>query len=127
MTRLLLDSHVFLWWMADSRKLKTEARAAIADASALVHVSAATIWEVAIKARLGKVRPGTDSLWEEISANSFLELPISGKHAEVAGNLPLHHTDPFARMLVAQGQTEALTIVTHDRRFALYDVSILWT
>ena len=127
MSRLLLDSHAFLWWLADSRKLKRNARSAIAEASALVHVSAVTIWEIAIKARLGKVDPGTKDLDREIVANHFLELLISARHALVAGNLPPHHTDPFDRMLIAQAQVEELTIVTHDERFAAYKIPVLWT
>ncbi len=127
MSRILLDSHVFLWWMADDRKLKAEARAAIASPSALVHVSAATIWEIAIKARLGKVSPGTPSLSGEIAANGFVELPVLARHAESAGSLPPHHDDPFDRMLIAQSQLEGLTIVTHDKRFAPYKPQILWT
>ena len=127
MRRLLLDTHAFLWWLADSRKLKPDARTAIAEPSALVHVSAATIWEIAIKARLGKVNPGTKHVDEEIDANNFLELGISAHHAVSAGNLPLHHDDPFDRMLIAQARLEELTIVTHDRAFAAYKVPILWT
>ena len=127
MKRLLLDTHAFLWWLADSRRLKRDARSAIAEATALVHVSAATIWEIAIKSRLGKVDPGTKHLEQEIVANHFLELLISARHALVAGNLPLHHNDPFDRMLIAQAQVETLTIVTHDERFAAYKVPVLWT
>lgn len=126
-SRLLLDTHAFIWWLADSTKLKRQARAAIADPAALVHVSAATIWEISTKARLGRLNPGTKAIDREIAANSFLELAISARHAATAGNLPLHHDDPFDRMLVAQGQMEELTIVTHDERFADYDVPILWT
>jgi PIN domain nuclease of toxin-antitoxin system len=126
-SQLLLDTHVFLWWLADSPKLKREARSAIAEASALVHVSAVSIWEIAIKARLGKVDTGTKHLDREIAANGFSELKISAEHAQAAGNLPLHHDDPFDRMLIAQGQLEGLTIVTHDEAFSAYKVPILWT
>ena len=125
--KLLLDTHAFLWWLADSRRLKPEVRASIAEPSALVHVSAASIWEVAIKARLGKIKPGTKHLDEEITANHFSELEISARHAVAAGNLPLHHDDPFDRMLIAQAELEDLTIVTHDEAFAAYKVPILWT
>jgi PIN domain nuclease of toxin-antitoxin system len=125
--RLLLDTHSFLWWLSDSSKLKRVAREAISDPTALVHVSAATIWEVAIKARLGKVNPGTKYLDQEIEANHLLELEITARHALKAGNLPLHHDDPFDRMLIAQAQLEDLTIVTHDKAFAAYKVPIIWT
>jgi PIN domain nuclease of toxin-antitoxin system len=125
--RLLLDTHVFLWWLSDNRRLKPDARAAIAEPAALVHVSAATIWEVAIKARLGKIKVGTKHLDSEIVANQFSELEISSRHAVAAGSLPLHHDDPFDRMLIAQAELEDLTIVTHDEAFAAYKVPILWT
>ena len=127
MRRLLLDTRAFLWWLSDSRRLNREARAAISEASALVHVSAATIWEIAIKARLGKVNPGTKHLDQEIAANHFSELGISARHALAAGNLPLHHDDPFDRMLIAQAQLEELTVVTHDEAFGPYKIPIVWT
>ena len=92
-----------------------------------MHVSAATIWEIAIKTNLGGVNPGTKKIDEEISANHFLELGIAARHALTAGNLPLHHDDPFDRMLIAQAQLEDLTIVTHDKAFANYKVTVLWT
>ncbi|MBI4473696.1 MAG: type II toxin-antitoxin system VapC family toxin [Acidobacteria bacterium] len=127
MNRLLLDTHAFLWWLSDSPKLKRAARDAIAAPSALVHVSAATIWEISIKARLGKVNPGTKHIDREIAVNQFSELGIFARHALAAGNLPLHHEDPFDRMLIAQAQLENLTIVTHDEAFRPYKVGILWT
>src|SRR5439155_24607247 len=116
MRRLLLDSHIFLWWLADSRKLNDDARDAIAEASAMVHVSAVTIWEIAIKARLGKVHVRTKDLAGEIAANHFLELQISARHALAAGYLPSHHRDRFDRMLIAQARLEELRLITHDRR-----------
>jgi PIN domain nuclease of toxin-antitoxin system len=125
--RLLLDTHAFLWWLSDNSRLKPDARTAISDANSLVHVSAASIWEIAIKARLGKVNPGTRHVDEEIAANHFSELGISARHALAAGRLPLHHSDPFDRMLIAQAQLEQLTIVTHDKEFTGYKVPVLWT
>ena len=77
--------------------------------------------------RLGRLNPGTKAIDGEIAANDFLELPISARHAAVAGNLPPHHDDPFDRIMVAQAQTEDLMIVTHDKRFGEYKVTILWT
>ncbi len=127
MNRLLLDPHVFLWWLAESPKLRREARAAIADPTALVHVSAVTIWEIMIKARLGRLDPGTERIDQEIAANGFLELPVSAYHALTAGKLAPHHNDPFDRMLIAQAQVENLTVVTHDRLFFDYGVDILRT
>ena len=125
--RLLLDTHVFLWWLNDSPRLGKDAKVAIANQSSLVHVSAVTIWEIAIKAQLDRLDPGTDRIDQESAANNFIELPISAHHALVAGNLPLHHNDPFDRMLAAQAQVENLVLVTHDKVFSAYGVSVLRT
>lgn len=127
MRRLLLDTHVFLWWLGNTPKLGKPARDAIADPTALVHVSAVTVWEITIKARLGRLNPGTDRIDQEIAANHFVELPISAQHALVAGNLPPHHSDPFDRMLIAQAQVEDLVMVTHDSIFPAYGVTVLRT
>ena len=123
--RLLLDTHVFLWWRDDNRKLRANARHAIAEAQ-IVFVSAATAWEAAIKAALGRLRiPAT--IEAGVIESGFEKLPISFSHAESAAHLPSHHTDPFDRMLIAQSRAEGLTLVTHDRRLAPYEIDILWT
>jgi PIN domain nuclease of toxin-antitoxin system len=124
-SRLLLDTHVFLWWQADSGKLERAARAAIAGAE-LVFVSAASAWEAAIKAALGRLRLPA-SIEEGVVNSGFQKLPIAFAHAEAAAALPPHHTDPFDRMLVAQARIEGLALVTHDRRLAPYGVEIVWT
>jgi len=123
--RLLLDTHVFLWWRANDPSLKAAARTAIAEADA-VFVSAATAWEAGIKAARGRLEI-PDSVEAGVLDSGFERLPIRFAHAEAAAALPLHHADPFDRMLVAQAQVEALTFVTHDRRLATYEVAILWT
>jgi len=123
--RLLLDTHVFLWWRTGSRHLRPSAQRAIADAH-IVFVSAATAWEAAIKAALGRLRI-PDTIEAGVIDSGFEKLPISFVHAEAAARLPLHHADPFDRMLVAQARAEGLTLVTHDRRLALYAIDILWT
>ena len=105
-------------------RLSPPARAAIGGAE-IVFVSAASAWEAAIKAALGRLRlPAT--IEEGVGQSGFEKLPITFPHAERAGALPPHHGDPFDRMLVAQAQAEQLTLVTHDRRFEPYDVEILW-
>jgi PIN domain nuclease of toxin-antitoxin system len=124
-TRLLLDTHVFLWWRDDSRKLKTSARRAIAEAQ-IVFVSAATAWEAAIKSALGRLQI-PDTVEAGVIDSGFEKLPIGFSHAESAARLPPHHADPFDRMLVAQAKAEGLTLVTHDRRLAPYEIEILWT
>lgn len=123
--KLLLDSHVFLWWLADDPKLGAGARQAVTDPTSAVHVSAATIWELSIKAALGKLDLGGADLLQEIQENDFLELPMTGRHALAAAALPRHHDDPFDRMLIAQGRMEGLTIVTRDSAFRAYGAAIL--
>lgn len=124
--RLLLDAHAFIWWLTDDRRLSAPARRAIADLQSTVHVSAATIWELTIKASLGRITLGDADLVAEIAANEFLELPITARHADLAGRLPKEHDDPFDRMLVAQARLEGLTCVTRDRAFQAYGVAALW-
>jgi PIN domain nuclease of toxin-antitoxin system len=123
--RLLLDTFVYLWWLADDASLSEEARRAIADVRSVVHVSAASLWEASIKEALGRLELGGSDLTGEIAANGFIELPVSAAHARAAGHLPLHHSDPFDRMLVAQARLEGLTLVTSGDRLALYDVPLL--
>ena len=121
---LLIDAHVLCWWIADQPELAGEARAAIADPDNIVGVSAATIWELAIKQAAGRLEFDGD-FGEELDANRFDILPIGLDHALAAATLPQHHGDPFDRMLVAQAQIERLTIVTRDRRIPQYGVPVL--
>jgi PIN domain nuclease of toxin-antitoxin system len=123
--KLLLDSHVFLWWRANDPLLQVAARSAIADAD-VVFVSAATAWEAAIKASLGRLEL-PDTVESGVNDSGFEKMQISFSHAEGAAALPPHHGDPFDRMLVAQAISEGLTLVTHDRRLEAYEVPILWT
>ena len=122
--RLLLDTHVFLWWRADDRRLGSTARAAIAEAD-VVFVSAATAWEAGIKAALGRLR-FPDTIEAGVEDSGFEKLSITLAHAERAARLPKHHADPFDRMLVAQAEIEDLTIVTNDRALAAYASEIVW-
>lgn len=121
---LLLDTHVLIWWRTRDPRLSAAVRDAVALAP-LVAVSAASAWEAAIKANLGKLRLASP-FEEGVVASGFTPLPISFRHAELAGGLPLHHRDPFDRMLVAQARSEALTLVSADRQLEPYDVPILW-
>lgn len=122
--KLLLDTHVLLWWLAADPSLSARARAAIGAPRASVFVSAASAWEISIKRALGKL-DAPDDLAEQLSAHRFEPLSISVAHASAAGALPEHHADPFDRMLVAQAEAEDLTIVTRDKRFQLYGVTTL--
>ncbi|WP_067864512.1 type II toxin-antitoxin system VapC family toxin [Nocardia shimofusensis] len=120
---LLLDTHVVLWWFAAEPRLSDEVKARL-DHEPDVHLSAVTLWEIAIKQALGKLA-GPEDLLERIRAAGFVELPIRHDHAVAAGRLPLIHRDPFDRMLVAQANCEGLTLVTADPWCQKYDVSLL--
>jgi PIN domain nuclease of toxin-antitoxin system len=122
-SNLLLDTHIVLWWRANDRRLGAEARGAIATADA-VFVSVASAWEVAIKIRLGRLRI-PESFAKGVESSGFERLSITFEHAEAAGVLPQHHTDPFDRMLIAQAMSEDLTLVSADRVFAKYGVRLL--
>lgn len=121
--RLLLDTHVLLWWLADDEAPQTAARRAIADRHNLVAVSAASAWEISIKQALGKLE-APDDLEAQVEANGFRPLGITIADGLAAGALPRHHEDPFDRMLVAQAQANRLTVVTRDPLFALYDIDL---
>ena len=120
---LLLDTHVVLWWLADDPALAAGVKDQL-DHDPDVYVSAATIWEVAIKQVIGKL-PEPAGLPELIRGSGFAELPISSQHAVTAARLPMIHRDPFDRMLVAQARDENLTLVTRDQRCQRYDVAVL--
>ena len=124
--KVLLDSHTYLWWLADGPELSPAARAAVADPANMVLVSAASIWEIEIKRALGQLEAGSSDLVAEIEANRFGELPVSASHAAAAARLPRHHDDPFDRMLIAQSQVEGLACVTRDPAFEAYGVPCLW-
>jgi len=117
--RLLLDTHVFLWSVTASRQLKAETRAYLAAAEA-VYVSAASIWEIAIKSRLGKIDGDPGALAGAIDPSGFQELPVTAAHAVAVDRLPMHHTDPFDLLLIAQAFAEPLRLVTADRALAAY-------
>lgn len=123
--RLLLDTHAWLWWLGDDRRLGRRARQALSNPRSEVYVSAASAWEIAIKEAIGKLRLQKADLESEIAANGFLELPIRTRHALVAGRLAPVHEDPFDRMLVAQAQVEELAVVTSDPVFERYGVNVL--
>ncbi|MGH8217079.1 MAG: type II toxin-antitoxin system VapC family toxin [Steroidobacteraceae bacterium] len=121
--KLLLDTHVFLWTVTGHAALKAAARRLISTADA-VYVSAASIWEIAIKARLGKIEGDPEALVASIEDSGLIELPVFARHAAAVGKLPLHHSDPFDRLLIAQALIEPLRFVTADRALVAYGPSI---
>lgn len=123
--KLLLDTHVVLWWQRDDRRLNSAARRAIAEAD-IVWVSAASGWEVAIKSALGRLRLD-EPFRVLVAADEFTELPLTLEHTERLARLAHHHSDPFDRVLVAQALAEGATIVTHDRALTPYTVPVIWT
>jgi PIN domain nuclease of toxin-antitoxin system len=124
-SRLLVDTHALLWWLADDPSLSPAARDAIADPTNEPLVSAASVWEIAIKRSLGKLT-APDDLADRIADEGFASLPISAQHAWTVRDLPMHHADPFDRVLVAQAVVEGVPIVTTDARFAEYGVDVRW-
>ncbi len=119
--RLLLDTHVLLWSLAEPRELSRDARDALVSAHNDVFVSAVSGWEIAVKRAIGQLE-APDDLEAGVRQQGFLPLDLTFRHAEQAGALPTHHGDPFDRMLVAQAQVEGLVIVTRDTRIPLYDI-----
>jgi PIN domain nuclease of toxin-antitoxin system len=122
--RLLLDTHIFLWLAAGSPQLNSHARTLIAGANS-VYVSSVTIWESAIKTRIGKLTVDPDDLLLEIEKCCFQELPVLGRHVAGVARLPLLHADPFDRLLVAQAVTETLHLMTADAQLAAYSDLVL--
>lgn len=121
MQRLLLDTHTFVWSLADVPRLAEGARSAIADPRNDIFVSAITGWEIAVKRAKGRMT-APDNLSGMIEERGFTHLPLTFHHAEQAGKLPMHHRDPFDRFLIAQAQAEGLILVTRDRHISRYDV-----
>lgn len=127
--RLLLDSHALLWWLLDDRRLSDAAQAAIERRDSLVFVSAASLWEIGIKAAKGKLQLpeyGARRIREEMVAAGWIQLAVTWDHGLAVRDLPAVHLDPFDRLLVVQSRMEDLTLVTNDRLLARYDVDVLW-
>jgi PIN domain nuclease of toxin-antitoxin system len=126
--KVLLDTHVLIWWMEDAGRLSKQAAKTIRNPENQILISAVIGWELAIKVRIGKMKPRSilDGLDRVLDRESFSELPITLDMAVRAGLLPLHHRDPFDRLLVAQGQLLDVAILSADAVFDLYDVKRLW-
>ena len=122
---LLLDTHVLLWALDNHPTLSPAARTAIIDGHNVVFVSAATAWEITIKKALGKLQAPSDDYLDELKRHRFTPLDITTEHALAVERLPMHHADPFDRMLVAQAQVEKLTLVTRDPKILIYSVPII--
>jgi PIN domain nuclease of toxin-antitoxin system len=127
--RLLIDTHVFLWWLDGDSKLPVAMRKQIGETANEILVSAASAWELTTKARIGKLPRAlavADDVEQAISSQGFLELPVTVAHAAHAGNLPGPLRDPFDRLLIAQARIEGTPIVSADRAMDDYGVDRLW-
>lgn len=125
MSHFLLDTHILLWWLNDNPRLSSHAKTLISNPHNELYISSVSIWEASIKRALGRLEFNDDELYTAIDTDGFRELTVSITHAIAAGNLPRHHGDPFDRMLIAQAQTEDLSIITHDAQFQYYNVSLV--
>lgn len=127
--QLLLDSHVFLWWVEDDKKLSMHAKKLISNTGNVCYVSAATAWELAIKANQGKLKlesSVSSYLVRHLKANAFTWLDIKLTHIDCAEYLPQHHKDPFDRLLIAQAKAEKMQIVSADTALDAYEIERLW-
>lgn len=127
--QLLLDTHSFLWFIGGDKRLSAKAKEAIADLENEVFLSVASLWEMAVKINIGKLklpRPYEELIPEQLMQNEIRVLRAELSHLTQYIALPLHHRDPFDRLLVAQAQVEEMTVVSKDEAFESYDVDLLW-
>ena len=127
--KVLLDTHTFLWWNMGGEQLSPRAREIIADGRNEIFISAASAWEIAIKAARGRlVLPEEPARYviSRMSQHRFLSLPVQVGHALRVYDLPPHHADPFDRLLIAQSQLESLPLVSRDEDIQKYDLEIIW-
>jgi PIN domain nuclease of toxin-antitoxin system len=122
--RVLLDTHIFYWWFSESARISPRALKTISEAEA-VFVSSASIWEISIKARLGKIDADPQRLFDQMIVYGFRELPVWSKHAMLVAKLPMHHADPFDRLLIAQAISEPLHLVTVDTQLQPYSELVI--
>jgi len=125
---LLLDTHAFLWFVTGDRRLSRKARRAVEAADSELLISTASVWEVAIKASLGRLTLPTSvhDYFDDKVAAGFTILPIEWVHAAKVAELPVHHRDPFDRLIIAQGLVEGIPIVSGDPEFKAYGARIVW-
>ena len=127
--RAILDTNCFLWGITDSEKLSSAARSFMADLDNSLCLSAASLWEIAVKVSIGKLellRPFDQLIPEQLAVNAIDLLPIEPPHLSRLITLPFHHRDPFDRLIIAQAQTEDIALVSSDAVFQKYDVKLIW-
>ncbi len=123
--RLLVDTHTALWFLDGSRRLSATARGLIEDQTLERWISAAAVWEVAIERSTGKLKAPAD-FHERMRNQGVRGLPVTDAHAAAVGELPMHHRDPFDRLMVAQAIAEGMAILSVDEILRAYDVPVLW-
>ncbi len=129
MNRYLLDTHAFIWWVEDSPKLSKTASKTISNLENECYFSLASAWEMAIKISLGKLKLATSLrrfITENIAANDFRVLPIDFSHINKIESLAFYHRDPFDRLIIVQGMTEKMPIISADTDFGSYDIERVW-
>ncbi len=127
--RYLLDTHVLIWWLTENRRLSSSACRIIKSYRNHLFWSTASSWELSIKCALGRLEfeePLESLLPSELAKNQIEIMPIQNEEAILAGQLPMHHKDPFDRMLIAQANIESMGIITNDSKFRLYEADIYW-
>ena len=123
--KLLLDTHILLWWLSDNPRLKPKIRSAIASPQSCAMGSFASIWEIAIKHRIGKLNVSSAEVMALLESEGFALLPFAPQQCAMIEALPQHHADPFDHMIIAQAQAHDAAIITSDAQFAHYDVRCL--
>ena len=127
--RVLLDTHTFIWFITGSDELSDKARGLIEDANNQRFLSVASLWEMSIKVSIGKLNLDfsfPDLVIQKVYGNAIDILSISPEHLEQLAKMPFHHKDPFDRLIIAQGLTENMPIITRDRAFASYQANLFW-
>jgi PIN domain nuclease of toxin-antitoxin system len=127
--KLLLDTHVVIWFITDDAKLPLETKNLICSSENTCFVSIASFWEIGIKYALGRLslRAELSKIFEIIYDSGFLLLPIAPEHILTNALLPFHHRDPFDRLIIAQGKREGYTVISKDGYFNRYDINLLWS
>lgn len=123
--RLLLDTHALLWWLADDAQLGVQARGLIADPGNDILVSVASLWEIVVKSRVGKLRADFREISWAIDRDGFSNLPVSDAHLAALEKLPVHHRDPFDHLLIAQAMAEDVTFLSGDGNASKYPVRVV--
>lgn len=127
--KYLLDTHTFLWWNMDDPQLSSIAKEIIANGNTEIFLSAASAWEIAIKTARGRLTLPEDPahyITSRMSLHNFQALPVQIHHATQVYKLPVHHTDPFDRLLIAQSQIESMPLLSVDADIRKYDVEVVW-